>query len=275
MTPVASGPPAGGGRLAVRLLAAAAVSGVAGLLLLASGPLLFRLGILDFRSAAYGLSAPALAALIACAALSLAAGLAAMSARSSRAGILAVLFLTAALIPALRIFAYRAQTDALPVLHDVQTRWDDPVAFSGQVLASRTDAGAAPLMSGGIQLPASAVSPAGTPGAVQAAVFDLAPLTIEAGTAAVEAAVSATAARVGWNIMSRREEGGRIYFEGETRSFWYGIASDISVRLTPSSAGITVDVRSASRTAVSDLGASAARIRIFLDDLAFLLSQQG
>ena len=72
---------------------------------------------------------------------------------------------------------------------------------------------------------------------------------------------------MGWKIKEEDLTTGRI--DATDTTFWYGFDDDITVRLRASEGGGTiVDVRSLSRVGQSDLGANAARITAFLEQLA-------
>jgi len=53
--------------------------------------------------------------------------------------------------------------------------------------------------------------------------------------------------------------------EAVATSFWFGFKDDVVVRVRPRGNGATVDVRSASRLGVGDLGVNAKRIEEFID----------
>lgn len=67
---------------------------------------------------------------------------------------------------------------------------------------------------------------------------------------------------LGWRIDAAVPSEGRI--EATATTFWFGFKDDVVIRLTAVPQGTRVDVRSASRVGVSDLGANARRIREFL-----------
>lgn len=77
-----------------------------------------------------------------------------------------------------------------------------------------------------------------------------------------------------WEIYSWRPETG--HFEAVDTTFWMGFKDDIAVRVQPASTpgGSQLDLRSASRVGVSDLGANADRIRQFLDAFKEALRQK-
>ncbi len=70
---------------------------------------------------------------------------------------------------------------------------------------------------------------------------------------------------MGWKIVSVNEATNQI--EATDASLFFGFKDDIIVRLTADNEETRVDVRSASRVGVSDLGVNAARIRAYLKKL--------
>lgn len=76
------------------------------------------------------------------------------------------------------------------------------------------------------------------------------------------------ARKMGWEIVEANERERRI--EATDTTFWFGFKDDVVIRLTPveGNARTVVDVRSASREGVSDIGTNAERIRRYLDELA-------
>ena len=82
---------------------------------------------------------------------------------------------------------------------------------------------------------------------------------------AYEAAL-ATAREMGWTVSTASPEAGM--FEATATSFWFGFKDDVVVRVTDTGLeSARVDVRSVSRVGVSDLGANAARIEAFSENL--------
>jgi uncharacterized protein (DUF1499 family) len=63
---------------------------------------------------------------------------------------------------------------------------------------------------------------------------------------------------MGWTIVAQDATRGRI--EAYDRTRWYGFVDDIVIRLMAEGAGTRVDMRSASRVGISDLGKNAERI---------------
>ena len=79
-------------------------------------------------------------------------------------------------------------------------------------------------------------------------------------------ALAAARQRPDWEIDSVNEPSRT--FEGVATSRIFGFQDDFAVRVRPDGSGSVVDMRSKSRDGKGDLGANAARIRSFLDELA-------
>ncbi|MBI3581982.1 MAG: DUF1499 domain-containing protein [Nitrospinae bacterium] len=73
---------------------------------------------------------------------------------------------------------------------------------------------------------------------------------------------SEAARKMCWKTVTSDPKTGRI--EATATTFWFGFKDDIVVRITPEGDKSRVDVRSASRVGLSDIGTNAKRIRIFL-----------
>ena len=74
-----------------------------------------------------------------------------------------------------------------------------------------------------------------------------------------------TAHAMGWQIITSEPKEGRI--EATDTTFWFGFVDDIVIRVTPAGYRALVDIRSASRVGISDVGTNARRIRAFLSKL--------
>lgn len=70
---------------------------------------------------------------------------------------------------------------------------------------------------------------------------------------------------MGLEIVASDPDAGII--EATQTTFWFGFKDDLVVRVLPTDSGSIVDVRSVSRVGQSDLGANAARISAFLEQL--------
>jgi uncharacterized protein (DUF1499 family) len=236
-----------------RLTAGLATAGLAltifaGLGLLVSGPghrsgwWSFGTGFGIMRWAAYGG--------IAAAALS-AAALVLAPLRAQRRGMLrALVGLVIGLITVGLPAWYLQKARSVPPIHDITTDTEDPPAFE-TILPLRAQA-PNPATYGGPAV--AAQQREGYP--------DLAPADLPVGTEAAFDAALAAARELGWTVVAMDEVGGRI--EGIDRTFWFGFADDVVIRIRPTDGGSRVDVRSVSRVGVSDLGTNAARIRAFL-----------
>lgn len=100
------------------------------------------------------------------------------------------------------------------------------------------------------------------------------PLVLPAPQRQVFDAALAEAREAGWTIAAAEPQAGRI--EATARTFWFGFEDDVAIRLTETADGATrVDVRSASRVGISDLGTNARRIRDFLQALEARLAAAG
>ncbi|MGB8362954.1 MAG: DUF1499 domain-containing protein [Rhizomicrobium sp.] len=75
----------------------------------------------------------------------------------------------------------------------------------------------------------------------------------------------AAAKAMGWTIVAVAPDEGRI--EATDTSFFFGMTSDIVIRVKPSGMGARVDIRSESRVGNADGGSNAAHIRDFVKRL--------
>ncbi|HEX6110854.1 MAG TPA: DUF1499 domain-containing protein [Geminicoccaceae bacterium] len=236
-----------------RITAATATVGlvlaiVAGLGLLVSGPghrfgwWSFGTGFAIMRWSAYGGIA---AAAVSAAALILA------PLRGHRRGMLRALAgLVVGLITVGVPAWYLQEARSVPPIHDITTDTEDPPEFE-TILPLRAQA-PNPATYGGPAV--AAQQREGYP--------DIAPADYPVGTEAAFEAALAAARDLGWTVVAMDEAGGRI--EAIDRTFWFGFADDIVIRIRPTDAGSRIDVRSVSRVGVSDMGTNAARIRAYL-----------
>ncbi|HUJ99063.1 MAG TPA: DUF1499 domain-containing protein [Stellaceae bacterium] len=93
----------------------------------------------------------------------------------------------------------------------------------------------------------------------QACYPDLAALHLPVARLEAFAQALEAAKKMGWRIVAEDRTRGRIEAYDSTR--WYGFIDDIVIRLMAEGAGTRLDMRSASRVGISDLGKNAARIR--------------
>lgn len=91
---------------------------------------------------------------------------------------------------------------------------------------------------------------------------DIRPAVFAVPADRVFAAALNTARDMGWRIVDSAPDQGRI--EAVDTTFWFGFKDDVVVRIKKIEHGTRVDVRSASRVGVSDVGTNARRVRRFL-----------
>jgi len=163
------------------------------------------------------------------------------------------------------LMSVRAQGDAAPPIHDVATDVYNPPQFSAQTLAMREEWGANPLNDystplGQLEMWQDRVDPnlaIKTHADVIAENYgDLQPIaTQQVSQAEALDAVVAAMADIGLQDIRRDPAAGTV--EGVAETFAYGFRDDVIVRIR---AG-RIDMRSASRVGLSDLGYNAERLR--------------
>jgi uncharacterized protein (DUF1499 family) len=224
---------------------------VAGLALLVAGPA-YRFGwwplgtaFAIVRLASYGgIAAAALGA----AALILA------PLRAQRRGMFRALASLAIGLITFGVPAYYLHTArSVPPIHDITTDTEEPPAFEA-ILPLRAEA-PNPASYGGPAV--AAQQREGYP--------DIAPADYPIAPEAAFAAALAAARAMGWDIVATDEAAGRI--EATDRTFWFGFADDIVIRVRSTDVGSRIDVRSVSRVGLSDIGTNVARIRAYLAKL--------
>jgi uncharacterized protein (DUF1499 family) len=181
----------------------------------------------------------------------------------------------AALVPAAGLgwgYYQQLQTAQIPPIHDISTHVFDPPQFSQAVADQR-----AKLTRGNdVDFANNQVpdDPRFGPAAGKMALDlqrqaypDIGTLRVEIDPQDAFIAARDAAEALGWTLTKTDPAGGVI--EATSTSFWYGFTDDISIRVRAPMSGIgaDVDVRSVSRVGMSDLGANAARIRAFRDQL--------
>ncbi len=139
-----------------------------------------------------------------------------------------------------------------PPIHDITTDPGNPPAFIAAVALNtpgRTDYDAAVAER------------------QQAAYPNLGPARLPLAPAVAFERALTVVREMGWELLAADVDARRI--EATDRSFWFGFADDIVVRITPDGdTGSRVDVRSLSRVGVGDLGANARRVRAFVAALS-------
>jgi uncharacterized protein (DUF1499 family)/cbb3-type cytochrome oxidase subunit 3 len=224
---------------------------VAALLLLAAGPLGWRAGWWSFRVAFGTLMPYAFFVGVAALAVSLLALLLALYRRQRRRGVAAAaLGLVIGGIAAYFPWHVYQMRGVYAPMHDITTDAADPPSFAFAAAMREAEHGA------GVAYPSTAA-------AMQAKYYgDIAPAMLNLTPArAFERALAAAKAK-GWTIVGSDPQAGVI--DAYDKSFWFGFADDVAIRVKPAGEGSRVDIRSGSRQGRGDFGVNAARVRGFL-----------
>ena len=149
-----------------------------------------------------------------------------------------------------------SRSGGVPPIHDITTDPGDPPRFGpSEGIAGRQ----------GRDLD----YPQGRPDSIalqKEAYPDLGPIRLDVPpNEAIDRAAKAAEA-LGWQIVGVDQADGRLEATDTSRLFRF--VDDIVVRIRPAPGGSIVDVRSTSRVGESDLGANAARIRAFREQLS-------
>jgi hypothetical protein len=147
-------------------------------------------------------------------------------------------------------YSWKLKAQSYPRIHDISTDLDHPPQFVAVL----------PLRQGVVEYGGAAVA------AMQLKAYpDLKTLVLGVPMQqAFQAALDAVH-RMGWQIVAQVPAEGRI--EATDTTFWYGFKDDVVIRVYPAGDRSLVDIRSASRVGVSDVGTNAKRIRGFLANL--------
>lgn len=227
---------------------------IAGLLLLAVGPIGWRIGWWSYRFAftliAYAFCSGAVA--LAFSAAALAGGFRRLT---HRGVICVVLGLSIGGVAVYFPWHANQMRNNSPRLNDITTDFTNPPSIEFAAARRLAEAGAPTGYPG---TDAAAMQQKYYPG-IAPAMLDLAPAQ------AFERALAVAQAK-GWTIVAADPAAGMI--DADDRSFWFGFVDDIAIRIAGSGAGSRVDIRSASRQGHGDLGVNAARVRGFLAALA-------
>jgi hypothetical protein len=200
-----------------------------------------------------------------------------------------ILALAALLVAGLsmgRLFAARENAKRLPPLHDVQTDWAHPIMPTPALVSARASTGAyneieeAPVIADGAKGNWPGMEGRLVSEVQEEAEFDperqkkevSAPYphleTVILPSVPFDMAYQAALETVnanGWTIVTAEPQEGRI--EATDTTFWFEFKDDVMIRVLPEGeSGSRVDVRSISRVGLSDLGANAKRVKLFLED---------
>ena len=227
-----------------RVASAARIAGLLGVVLFALGPLSVQLGMasafVGFRIFGIGLLSGLVALLLGVVGL---VKTRSATGRPGRASALTGLLLGA--VPVACVVFAAGPARNLPAINDITTDPADPPAFAnpgrtypGEEFAQKQ----------------------------RAAYPDLAPIRVASPPDAAFAASLSAAQGLGWEIVREDSAAGVIEATDTTEIFRF--VDDVVIRVRPGGDGSTVDVRSKSRDGKGDMGANAARIRAFREQLA-------
>ncbi len=137
----------------------------------------------------------------------------------------------------------------VPPIHDISTDTETPPAFVA-VLPRRANA------SNSAEYAGDSIA------SLQRAAFpDVQPILLSEPVNSAFSRALAAAKGMGWEIVAADSTDGRI--EATATTTWFGFKDDVVIRVRPDENGSRVDVRSVSRVGRSDVGANAARIRVY------------
>lgn len=167
------------------------------------------------------------------------------------------------------LLSVKAAGEAAPPIHDVATDLRNPPRFSAATLRMREEWGANPVVSygtplGRLPLWADRVDPElavqNHADVIAANYTELRPIPV--GSATREQAMNAVVAAMGEiGLDDIRADNAAGTVEGVAETFAYGFRDDVVARVTDT----RIDLRSASRVGVSDLGYNADRVRELSD----------
>ena len=145
---------------------------------------------------------------------------------------------------------YYARAMSLPMTTDVATDRDDPPVFERRAADSEP----------GANLHAYTVEEA----QAQAQGYpDLAGIRASGGVEVNFAKAGAVVRALGWEVVNENPDKGLI--EAVDTTFWFGHKDDVAIRVRPDGRDAVVDLRSASRVGLHDLGTNAERVRSFVE----------
>lgn len=163
---------------------------------------------------------------------------------------------------------------SLPFIHDITTDTQNVPVFTDTIVSERAKVeGVNTLDYAGKMAITSEKDADGKPvmklvSALQTQAYPkVRPLILTDAPDVVFGQAKAVAKGMGWKIKSQDVSAGVL--EATDSTFWYGFKDDVVIRIrTSEGGGSIVDVRSVSRVGMSDMGANAKRIRIFLSKMA-------
>jgi uncharacterized protein (DUF1499 family) len=183
----------------------------------------------------------------------------------------------AIIIPVLGFANLKATQDkvaSLPFIHDVTTDTQDPPTFGAVIMAERAKVENVNTVEyAGKRAPTQAKDADGKPvmklvSALQTQAYpEVRTIVLNVTPDVAFTQAEKVAREMGWKIKEADAASGRI--DATDTTFWYGFKDDVTIRLrTAEGDGTRVDIRSISRVGGSDIGANAARVEAFLENLS-------
>lgn len=255
-----------GGFARIALLVLAVLLIIVSGLIMVSGPMLFRMGLIDLATAMGPVQQAAMWTAAGGAVLGLVGLVLAFVSAKHRAGIVAVLVTALAAMMAGSLFGRNVSREDLPPIHDVQTDWSFPVAFTEATLKEREKARAVRVRDDALIGEHEGRWSGMSFAEAQSKFYvDITPQRMSGSVAQVTAGAAKAAERMGWTVTHTDIDAGVV--EATYRSAWYELMHDIAVRVTPDGAGSRVDVRATSRMPGHDMGGNAALVKDMLGEL--------
>ena len=211
---------------------------------------LFRFGVMDFRLPLLGVAVATLVSIVALllSAAALIGGIGGDGAHMQKAAIAVLVALVVLYAP---LNTLRKGGD-VPRIHDISTDLDNPPMFD-KVTALRASSDNSLALDEKVQ-------------AAQKAYYTgLAALSLSGSPADNFAAALQAAEDMGWQVVASDKTKGHI--EATATTALFGFKDDVVIRLSGAKGGTKIDMRSASRVGLSDLGANAARIEAYFTKL--------
>lgn len=160
----------------------------------------------------------------------------------------------AALVVALAVLVVPVNTmrqgASAPMIHDITTDLEDPPIFF-EVLRKRLSS------DNSLDIDADVL-------ATQKSYYsDIGPTILPMTKSEAFLLVSEAVETLGWKVHAQKANLG--YIEATASTPFFGFRDDVVIRVTDQSGAVRVDMRSASRVGLSDLGVNAGRIRDFME----------
>jgi uncharacterized protein (DUF1499 family) len=227
--------------------------GLVSVLVMAISPIGYRLGLWGTKIALiYLVGAGVIVAGIALL-VSLFAALRGRSAANNKSFAISVAGIAVSVMTGLFPLSQAVRASRLPSIHDITTDTDHPPVFVALAEARRAAPNGLDYKGGEIAAQQKQAYPS------------IMPLSSKLPADQLFALAEKTARASGWEVAAAASGEGRI--EATATSALYGFKDDIIIRTTSEGAGSRLDMRSASRVGVSDIGANAGRIAGFLHRL--------